>query len=184
MTEIATAFWHRLDTPGTDAARVSRSGEGFHLQGQSVFKDPRGPAALRYVLELNVDWSTRKGAITGFIGDRVVDTHIVRGEEGWTLNGRSLGMPDVVDLDLGFTPATNMVQLKRVGLAVGQSTAFDVAWIDAGDDNLVRLPQEYSRTTNSDYPYRSPTVHYEETIVLAPNGFAAIYPGLWEQAAL
>lgn len=180
MTVIATAFWRRLDIPGHDAARVAETGNGYELFGQATFLDPRGPTTLRYVLDLATDWSTRGGLITGFIGERAIDTHIVRTPEGWTLNGRAFGMPDVVDLDLGFTPATNMIQLRRVNLAQGQAADFDVAWLDTGDVELVRLPQHYERSGANDYDYHSPTVDYRATIVLAASGFAAVYPGLWE----
>ena len=180
MTVVATAFWRRLDVPGRDAARVSQVATGFQLLGQSVFLDSRGPTALRYALDLTPTWSTRQGHITGFIGERAVDTRIVRTPNGWTLGAKDFGMADVVDLDLGFTPATNMVQVKRVGLSVGDGVHFDVAWLEAGDEALVRLPQEYRRTSEFDYDYSSPASGYQATITLAPSGFAAVYPGLWE----
>jgi uncharacterized protein len=180
MTATFTAFWRRIDTPGHDAARLVQTATGYQLSGQAVFLDPRGPAALRYVLDLAPDWSTREGRITGFRGDETIDTHIRRTSEGWTLDGRDFGMADVVDLDLGFTPATNMVQLKRVGLSRGDATDFDVAWLDAGDDKLQRLPQHYHRMAEFDYDYNSPTADYRATIVLAASGFAKVYPGLWE----
>ncbi len=181
MTVVATGFWRRLDVPGHDAATVRQVATGYQLLGQAVFLDPRGPAALRYTLDLTPIWSTRQGHITGFIGDRAVDTHIVRTPHGWTLASRHFGMADVVDLDLGFTPATNMVQLKRVGLSVGDAVTFDVAWLETGDGALVRLPQEYRRVSELDYAYSSPTLDYRATIILAPDGFAAVYPGLWER---
>lgn len=177
---LVTAFWKRLDLPGRDAARVRRTPAGYDLSGQAVFLDPAGPAALRYVLDLGPDWSTRQGRITGFIGERTIDSHIVRGMRGWTVNGRDCGLADVIDLDLGFTPATNMVQLRRVAPAQGDRVEFDVAWCDGGEDDLTRLPQVYRRLSAFDYAYEAPTVGYAGTIVLAPSGFAASYPGLWE----
>ncbi len=89
-------------------------------------------------------------------------------------------MPEVFDLDLGFTPATNMPQLRRIGLSVGDEVAFDVAWLDAGSEKLVPLPQHYQRISDREYFYQSPTFGYEATISLAQSGFVASYPGLWE----
>lgn len=176
----ATAFWHRLDISGRDAAILSDGPDGYKLSGQAVFLDPRGPAALQYVLDLASDWSTRSGRVDGFIGGRTVSTHIVRAADGWLVNERECGMAEVLDLDLGFTPATNMVQLRRVALTIGEEAAFDVAWLGAGDDEVTRLPQEYRRTSKCDYRYTSPTFAYNATITLAENGFASDYPGLWE----
>ena len=179
-TTIATAFWRRLDIPGHDAARVTEAADGYELFGQASFLDPRGPAALRYVLDLTPDWVTRDGRISGFVGKRTVETHVVRTPDGWVLDGKTRGMGDILDLDLGFTPATNMVQLRRVALAPGEAAAFDVAWLEAGDETLVRLPQHYQRLNGTDYDYHSPDNDYRATIVLATSGFAAVYPGLWE----
>ncbi|CAN5521745.1 hypothetical protein BH10ACT3_BH10ACT3_00540 [soil metagenome] len=92
-------------------------------------------------------------------------------------------MRDIVDLDLGFTPATNMAQLRRIDLSIGETAEFDVAWLDAADRELTRLPQHYTRTSEFDYAYESPTVSYTATIVLGANGFAADYPTLWAQEA-
>jgi len=180
MTVVATALWRRLDLPGRDAARVSQVPGGYQLLGQSVFLDARGPAALRYTIDLTPTWSTRTGRVTGFIGERSIDTRIVRTRRGWTIEGKEYGMADVLDLDLGFTPATNMVQLKRLGLSVGDVVKFDVAWLEAGDEALVRLPQEYRRTSEFEYDYCSPASDYRATIVVAATGFAAVYPCLWE----
>lgn len=179
MHTLATAFWRRLDVPGHDAASLRQTEHGYALLGQSVFRDSDGPVALRYALELKADWSTVEGRITGFIGERQIDDHIVRTPKGWTFNDRDRGMADVLDLDLGFTPATNMIQLKRVALAVGESTTFDVAWLDAGAKDLERLAQTYRRADEVRYPYKSPQNGYRETIVLDRTGFAASYPDLW-----
>jgi uncharacterized protein len=180
MTAFADAFWRRLDVPGSDAAHLSQTPDGYELSGQSVFLDPRGPTALRYRLVLSPHWSTREGRINGFIGEQAIDLHIVRTQRGWTLNGRDFGMPDALDLDLGFTPATNMAQLKRIALSIGEDGAFNVAWLDTGADYLELLPQQYRRVSEFDYDYRSPTVGYRAVMTLAHNGFAKVYPGLWE----
>lgn len=82
MPVIATAFWHRLDISGRDAAILSHGPDGYKLSGQAVFLDSRGPTALHYMLDLALDWSTRAGRIEGFIGGRTVNTHVIRADDG------------------------------------------------------------------------------------------------------
>jgi uncharacterized protein len=176
---MSSAFWQRLDIAGCDAARLLKLADGFQLSGNAVFLKAGEPTALRYSLALAHDWSTREARVEGFMGNRRLNDHIARTTAGWMMNGRDFGMADVLDLDLGFTPATNMVQLKRIALAIGDEADFDVAWFDAGSDRIERLPQQYRRVTGSEYDYRSPTFDYRETLQLAPNGFAQEYPGLW-----
>jgi hypothetical protein len=89
------------------------------------------------------------------------------------------GVAGLADLDLGFTPATNLQQLRRVGLAVGEDAALEVAWLDAGATELVALPQRYRRLDRLRYDYAAPSVDYAAVLTLAASGFVADYPGLW-----
>jgi len=83
-------------------------------------------------------------------------------------------------LDLGFTPATNLSQLRRIALAEGQAADVPVAWLDVATGSLVALPQRYERRTASTYWYEAPSVGYADLLEVAPSGFVRRYPGLWE----
>jgi hypothetical protein len=179
--DTAVALWRRLDTPGHDAARLSRAPQGWLLQGSAAWRDDGGPAALRSELILAPGWSTVRARVQGFVGGRVIDDVIAREGNGWSFNGRRVpGLERLADLDFGFTPATNLQQLRRVPIAVGGAADIPVAWVDAGGNTLVELQQRYERIGDRTYRYRSSTTGYEGLLALAPNGFAARYPGLWE----
>lgn len=180
-----TALWETLYTRGHDAARLTASSDGWCLRGSAVYLQDEKPVALNYSLDLNSDWSTRSGAFAGFIGDQHISKVIERdGRGGWTLNGeRQRDLQDAVDLDFGFTPATNHPQLRRMGLKVGQSAQITVAWIDADTDMLEPLTQVYRRVSEQAYDYHSPRNSYRETLEIAPNGFVSLYPGLWSMQA-
>jgi hypothetical protein len=48
----------------------------------------------------------------------------------WILNGSAVpGLDRFVDLDLGFTPVTNLQQLRRVPIAENESAQVPVAWL-------------------------------------------------------
>ena len=177
---IAMAIWRRLDTPGHDAARVLRVHDGWRLEGTAVFVHESRAARLDYGLALAPSWQTRGGFVRGFLGNAEIDESIVRDENGWFLNGAKVdGLDGVVDLDFGFTPATNFPQLERVQLDRGQATDFTVAWFDAGADTLVALPQHYRREGEREYWYESPTGQYRAMLELGASGFVRTYPDLW-----
>jgi uncharacterized protein len=179
--DCAVALWRRLDVPGHDAARLSRTPRGWSLQGSAVWRDDGGAAALRYELALGLDWSTEGARVRGFLGDREIDDVITREGGMWSFNGRKVpGLEHLVDLDFGFTPATNLQQLRRVPIAIGEAADIPVAWVDAGGRGLMELQQRYERLAERSYRYRSATTGYEGLLELAPNGFAARYPALWE----
>ena len=48
----------------------------------------------------------------------------------WTLNGQNMpGLRDCIDLDFGFTPSTNLLQLRRLALECGQVADAPAAWL-------------------------------------------------------
>lgn len=176
---IETALWKRLDVTGHDAARIETAPGGHLLQGTAVFRHEDGPACVSYSLDIAPDWSTRRGLVQGFAGERAFALEIVRDADGWTLDGVAQpGLAHLMDLDLGFTPATNLQQLRRMPLAIGEAADIKVAWFDVGAERLVELPQYYRRLDESRYAYRG--FSYAATLEMAPSGFVKLYPELWE----
>ena len=97
--------------------------------------------------------------ISGFLGDKAIHHEIQRDDIGWRLTGiRVLGLERLVDLDFGFTPATNVLQLSRIALKPGESAEVLVAWFDLDSASLIALPQSYERRSEATYWYEAPTV--------------------------
>jgi hypothetical protein len=184
---LAIAVWRRLDMPGHDAAQVVPDGDGWRLTGVAAFRGESGPAALGYEVVCGPDWTTRIGVVRGFVGRAEVDWLIVRDAGQWTFNGKPvLGLGHCVDLDFGFTPATNFTQTRRIALAVGATAQVPVAWIDADNAALVEAPelvalqQTYVRRSEGACWYESSTTGYSALLEFAPDGFVRLYPDLWE----
>jgi uncharacterized protein len=174
------AAWRRLDRPGCDAALLRSSDGGWLLKGAAAFDYEGGSAAVAYQVEVDARWETKRGLISGFLGDQTIRHEIKRDSAGWRLNGlRVEGFEHLVDLDYGFTPATNVLQLSRIALKPGQSAEVPVAWFDLDSASLTELPQRYERRSEASYWYEAPTVPYQNLLEIAPNGFVRSYPELW-----
>ena len=175
-------LWRRLDTPGHEACRLEGNDAGWRLDGTAVFRDAGTPAVLDYSLVCDLAWRTQRGDVQGWLGERFVELAIERtAEGGWTLNGAVVpGLERCVDLDFGFTPATNLPQLRRAALAPGQSADLPAAWLHVSAGTLVVLPQRYERRTQTTYWYEAPSVGYADLLEVGPTGFIRLYPGLWE----
>ena len=181
MEQPKTAFWRCLYTPGHDTAVLERALAGWHLAGMAVFKGDEGPVSVNYTVEIDDSWMAKRGSIRGFSGGRRFFHRIERTEDGWSLDGRPNGLSHLTDLDFGFTPATNLQQLKRAALQVGERAEFSVAWFDIDKQALVELPQIYERRDETHYWYESPTADgYEAMLEIDRfSGFARDYPTLW-----
>jgi hypothetical protein len=182
-TTVAAVLWRELDTPGHDACRLETRDGAWRLDGAAVFRDERGrPARLAYQVEADAAWRTRRGRVQGWLGAQAVELDIARtADGGWTLNGApAAGLEGMVDLDLGFTPATNLLPLRRLALADGQTADAPAAWLDPAAGTLVVLPQRYTRRSATVYWYESSGGGYAGVLEVEPTGFIRRYPGLWE----
>jgi hypothetical protein len=125
-----------------------------------------------------------EGHVQGWLGSDALDWRIERTESGtWTLNGvEATNVGNCVDLDFGFTPATNLAQMRRLDLEVGEAADAPAAWLDVKGD-LTLLHQRYERRSEMTYWYEAPTFQYAALLEIAPSGFVRRYPRLWEAEA-
>lgn len=179
---IASVLWRRLDNPGHDACWLVETGDGFAIEGSAVFGDGVVPARLNYRVACDGAWRSLRGEVSGWLGARSVNYAVTRSSEGvWSFNGAAVpGLQDCVDLDFGFTPATNLLQLRRIDLAIGAAADVPVAWLDVSAGTLEYLAQRYERRAESTYFYEAPRFEYVDVLEVLPSGFARRYPGLWE----
>jgi uncharacterized protein len=178
---VASMLWRRLDLPGHDACGLARDGAGWSLRGTAAFLHPAGPASIAYAVRCDSRWQTVSAEIKGLLGGRRVGYSVAHRGRRWSLNGQSIaGLEHLVDLDLGFTPATNLQQIRRVPMPEGVAVALPVAWLDLDAGTLTQLPQIYERRSDTLLRYEAPSVGYQDLLELAPSGFIRKYPGLWE----
>jgi hypothetical protein len=180
--ETEAVLWRRLDAPGHDACRLLRHGGGWRLEGAAVFRCEDGPAALAYEVSCDAAWLTREGAVRGWVGARPILHRIERSPDGtWTWNGTEAPvLAGCLDLDLGFTPSTNLLSVRRAALAVGEAAEGWAAWLDAPGGAVERLRQRYERRAADGYQYEAPRFGYAGLLQVRPSGFVTKYPGLWE----
>lgn len=182
MSEIvATAFWRRLDTEGHDACRLIRNPDSWRLSGSAVF-DHRGKACvLAYAVDCDTAWRTLAATVRGSVGREELALDIERTPDGnWTLNGDE--QPEArgcIDLDLGFTPATNLLAIRRLALSDGVETPARAAYYLEFSSKLGLLEQVYRRIAADKLRYRSPAHGYDATLTVSEIGFVTDYPGLW-----
>jgi len=152
--------------------------DGWRLRGLAAFADAGHATILAYEVDCGSDWITRRADVCGHAGGAAVHAAFERSAGGvWTLNGvEAPAVEGCLDIDFGFTPATNLLQLRREAMAVGERRAFEVAWWEFGE--LVRLAQFYRRLTETTYQYDSPQ-GYSAVLEIGAAGFVTHYPTLW-----
>jgi uncharacterized protein len=176
--------WRRLDVPGREDARVERTPDGWRLAGQLDVEEDGVPARLRYRIDCDDAWRTRAALIEGEMGGRPVRFDLAADGAGqWTQDGRPVPhVAGAMDVDLGFTPATNTLPIRRLALAVGGSAPVRSAWLRFPELRLEPLDQTYTREGERAYRYRADVDGEPFTARLDTDAFGRVlgYEGLWE----
>lgn len=176
---IATARWRALDRDGTDTCRLTRLPSGWMLVGHARFRGNGDWSALDYVIRCDGDWHTTSADITGMHGDAEIALHVAHGPGGWTLNDTPQPQVDgATDIDLGFTPATNLMPLRRLP-EIGRLTT-RAAWLRDPDVGLAPLDQSYTRERGGLVHYHADQTAFDTQLKVDPHGFVTLYPGFWE----
>ncbi|HEU4404505.1 MAG TPA: putative glycolipid-binding domain-containing protein [Polyangiaceae bacterium] len=181
----ASILWRRLDRPGHDSARLSPAEGGWLLSGAAAFAEGAEACRLDYLVACDAGFRTLGARVSGWVGARVVDVVIEAGDGGrWRLGG--LECPAVagcVDVDISFSPSTNLLPIRRLGLAVGAEAEVRAAWLRFPEVGLEPLAQRYRRIAPDRYRYESDGGRFVRELRVDGAGFVADYPGLWARVA-
>ncbi|HEX7337248.1 MAG TPA: putative glycolipid-binding domain-containing protein [Gemmatimonadales bacterium] len=177
-------LWRRLDLPGHDAAALRASPGGVVLSGMAVFHEGE-TTALAYAVHCNLAWQTTEATVGGWRGPEPVTLRLRRDAGGsWTLNDVPCpGVQGCIDLDLSFTPATNLLPLRRLALERGQSAEVRSAWLEWPQVRLTPLAQRYARRTETEYDYEADLpggTPFRAILRVQPGGWVLDYGGLWQ----
>jgi hypothetical protein len=184
--KIASAFWRRLDSSGADAADLWRRSDSWAIEGAAVFLQDGRIARLHYEVRCDEGWNTRAGIVRGSLGERSVELEVtVDAQRRWRVNGAPVdAVEGCIDLDLNFTPATNLIQFRRLGLPIGAAVEAPAAWLAMPQLELRLLPQTLKRTSADCYDYAAPTEGYAGVLEVDESGFVREYPELWTAEAV
>lgn len=178
---VAIALWQRLDASGHDGCRLLRLAGGWQLSGSAVFDQEGQPCVLAYTVICDSKWRAQSAIVEGWTAFEDVKIEIIgTGAGDWLLNQVAQpGPAGCVDLDLGFTPATNLVAVRRLDLAIGEEAPDPAAYLSFPRLELVHLEQTYRRTGEATFAYSAPAFGYSRVLDVSPVGFVTHYPGLW-----
>jgi uncharacterized protein len=178
----ASVLWRRLDRPGHEAARLLRHENGWRLQGCAVFSHDASAGALTYRIDCDRLWRTRSAEVAGWVGGRDVLVNVEVTPDGhWLVDGETAPqLEGCVDIDLNFSPSTNLLPIRRLALPVGSEASVRAGWLRFPSFRMEPLEQSYRRTAEDRYLYRSAGGRFEAELEVDPNGFVVRYPGFSE----
>ena len=183
MTKSRAAFfWQKLNHPGHDSCRLIKLPAGWRLSGAAVFLEAARACHFQYEVVADAAFRTKSALVVGYLGRKAIDVRIRSAGLGrWRVNGvPNADVAGCIDVDLGFTPATNLFAIRRLELKVGEHANAPAAYLEFPSLRLTRLPQRYERVGRTTYAYEAPTVGYAGILQVSSQGAVLRYPGLFK----
>jgi len=182
LQQVRTVLWRRLDTPGTEYFDMRQSTEGWELSGTVAVALDRAPLLAQYRVRCGPDWETREVEVTTRSGETRRQLQLSVRDTSWSSGGRRLPELDgAIDVDLGVTPSTNTLPIRRLQLEVDQHADLKVAWVRFPDLEVIHSNQRYTRLTKDTYRYESGS--FQRDIDVDDAGLVVAYPDLFVREA-
>jgi uncharacterized protein len=178
-------LWHRLLLSSSEHASLVESEDGYRLQGVAVLPLGEIPCHIDYAVAVDRQWhpSQARATIATPSGAREIALRSHHGE-GWEVNGELASQLDgCPDVDFGWTPATNTVPIRRLGLEVGETARIAAAWVQFPELDLVASEQWYRRLAIDRWQYTSGEYDYQLVIDPATGLVLSYGDDLWRAAA-
>jgi hypothetical protein len=152
------------------------------LNGVAVFSHDGDPCRLDYEIVCDSRWHTLSARVTGWVGDKTIAIDIaVDSRQHWLLNQtRAPEVEGCIDLDLNFSPSTNLLPIRRLNLLAGKEAEVQAAWLRFPSFKLERLTQIYRRIDERNYRYESGGGAFVTNLLVNADGFVTNYPNIWE----
>ena len=175
-------LWRAIYWPGHEACRLYRVNSDWRLEGTAVFLYEGRNCRLSYSIVCDAIWHTRSAEVLGWFGDEEINLELsVDAMCRWQVNGVVKPAVDgCVDLDLNFSPSTNLLPIRRLNLEVGRQAEVKAAWLRFPSFELEPLSQVYERLGEFKYRYSNRRGNFAADLTVNKVGFVTVYPQLWE----
>lgn len=177
---VETILWKSVPWPGHESARLIARDDGWLLEGAAAFANDGDACRLDYAIECDRAWTTRSARVQGWVGTRDIDVTIQVANGVWTLNGAEQPqLTGCIDVDLNFSPSTNLLPIRRLDLGIDQSADVRAAWLRFPSFVLEVLEQRYTRLADDRVRYESFTTNFSAELRVSPNGMVIDYENIW-----
>lgn len=179
---IVEAMWSPWERAGSEHLRLAIA-EEVQADGVvlSVGEDGR-PFRIRYRIRCDMTWRVRRFTVDPLDSRPGVDLR-ADGRGNWTTAGGD-PVPDLegcVDVDVSVTPFTNTLPIRRLQLAVGESSEVRVVYVEALEVQLTASTQRYTRLGERYYRFESLEVDCTADLPVDREGLVLDYPGLFRR---
>jgi hypothetical protein len=168
--------WRRSDEVETDEhCTASIRDSGLSLVGTVIGAEAARPVRVEYRVLTDAKGLTTAAHVRDMRGFEQRTLALARDPKGgWTIDGKAAkALRGCTDVDLGCSPSTNTLPIRRLRLAVGGTQVIQAAWIRFPELDVVKTPQTYTRL--DEFTYRYSAGSYTGELTVDDDGLVASY---------
>jgi len=168
--------WRRSDEVATDEhCTLTQRDSGLSLVGTVLGSEGGVPVRIEYRVLADAEGLTSAAHVRdlrGFEQRTLVLERDAKG--GWSVDGKTVrGLKGATDVDLGCSPSTNTLPIRRLRLGVGASKTIKAAWVRFPELTVVKADQKYTRL--DEFTYRYASGDFEAELTVDDEGLVAAY---------
>jgi hypothetical protein len=176
--------WRRSDEILADEhCTITVRDSGISLVGTVLGAEDGTPVRVEYRVLADAAGATTAVHVRDLRGFAQRTLALARDSKGnWTVDGvPQKALKGCFDVDLGCSPSTITLPLRRLRLGTGASKTIQAAWVRFPSLAVEKAPQTYTRVDEFTYRYASGTVEAE--LVVDEEGVVAQHAA-WQRTAV
>ena len=168
--------WRRSDEVAADEhCTLSLRETGLSLVGTVIGAEGGLPVRVEYRVLADRAGLTTAAHVRDLRGFETRTIALERDpKDRWTVDGVAVrSLKGCTDVDLGCSPSTNTLPIRRLRLGLGATQTIQAAWIRFPELEVVKAAQAYSRLDEFTYRYASGT--FQAELSVDDDGLVAAY---------
>jgi uncharacterized protein len=185
FTTLRRVIWRRnLDDHSFEECVVMASRDGFGFASRVIAAQDGVPLIVHYDIDCDENWSARSVTIGQRFGDAQRRLTLERAGGGWLIDGvHDARLDGCAEPDLGLTPSTNALAIRRLDLAIGQAAEIRCAWVKFPALSVEPSLQRYERLGERDYRYSNVASGFTALVAVDDLALPVIYESIWTRIA-
>jgi hypothetical protein len=173
--------WRRSDEVATDEhCTLAVRGGGLSLIGTVIGSDGGVPIRVEYRIVADGTGLTTAAHVRYVRGFETRTMVLERDPKGnWKVDGAGVrSLKGCTDVDLGCSPSTNTLPIRRRRLGIGASDTIKAAWVRFPELTVEKSSQTYTRLDGFTYRYASGS--FESELTVDDDGLVTSY-AVWQR---
>lgn len=176
--------WRRADEVETDEhCTLTFRDSGISLVGTVLGAEAGAPVRVEYRVLTDAAGLTTAAHVRDLRGFEARTLTLERdAKNNWTVDGKKVrGLKGCIDVDLGCSPSTNTLPIRRLRIGIGATQTIKAALVQFPELTVVKSEQAYTRVDEFTYQFKSGA--FEAELTVDDESLVAAYAG-WRRTGV